>query len=76
MIEWFTKATDRVQDYKYKINELRLSVIYDFIKEFPMLYIEVMTKQEIARYTAMEERLHEQLEEIQKRKAHAMRKLD
>jgi len=83
MINWFTKAatislpvSNTPVYHPDKINKLRLSVIYDFIKAFPMLYIEPMTKQEIAKYTAMEEQLQgDELEEIQKRKAHAMRRL-
>ena len=67
--------------FKEKINKMKLSSIYDFIKEFPMLYVEPMTKHEIAEYTVLEERLigyqtkQKELEEIQKRKSHAMMRL-
>ena len=69
---WFTKATTEEE-----INELRLSVVFDFIKEFPMLYIEPITRKEIAEFTAMEEQIQEgdKLKEIQKRKARSMRRL-
>ena len=79
MIEWFTKATTSLDaSFEGKIKKMRLSAIYDFIKAFPMLYIEAMTKQEIAKYAAMEEQQlqGDKLKEIQKRKAHAMRRLD
>ena len=81
MINWFTKAATfalPVSDTSDKINKLRLSVIYDFIKALPMLYVEPMTRQEIAKYTAImeEEQLQgDELEEIRQRKAHAMRRL-
>ena len=77
MIEWFTKATTSLDAlFEEKINKKKLSTVYDFIKAFPMLYVESMTNQEIAKYTAMEEQLQgDKLKEIQKRKAHAMRRL-
>ena len=46
-----------------------------------MLYVEPMTRHEIAEYTVLEERLNgyqtkqKELEEIQKRKSHAMMRL-
>ena len=43
--------------YSQKINKLRLAVTYDFIKEFPMLYVEPITRKEITEYTAMEEQV-------------------
>ena len=86
MINWFATAetkdaeTGRIA-FKEKINKMRLSSIYDFIKEFPMLYVEPMTRHEIEEYTVLEERLigyqtkHKELEEIRKRKSHAMMRL-
>ena len=80
MIKWFAKAATLI-GYKDKTNRKKLSVVYDFIREFPMLYVEPMTKKEIDEYTAMEKRLQEdesqqaKLEEIRQRKAHAMRRL-
>ena len=83
-------------NYSQKINELRLgiwsddgilkkrklSAIYDFIREFPMLYIEPKTRQELAEYSAMEmllrgsEMQHTSiLEEIQRCKTNALRRL-
>ena len=84
MIDWFVNAARRVTTYDQKISRLRLSATFDFIKEFPMLYIEPVTRQEIAEYTAMEEQLLQggkvgsapgQLEDIRQRKARAMRRL-
>ena len=58
MISWFTKASFYTAEYDEKIKKMKLSVVYDFIREFPMLYIEPTTRQEIAEYTALEEELH------------------
>ena len=64
---------------------MKLSAVYDFVKEFPMLYIEPVTRKEIAEYTALEEELLQgdlmgveqeaRLEEIRQSKARAMRRL-
>ena len=64
-----------------KLERMKLSVVYDYIREFPMLYIEPVTRQKIAELNAMEEQLQgnplwgEKLEEIIKCKARAMRRL-
>ena len=59
MINWFTKATTRLDtSFVEKINKMKLSVTYDFIKEFPMLYIESVTRKEIAECAALEEKVH------------------
>jgi len=87
MIAWFAKASPlaSAEYYEEKINKMKLSVVYDFFKEFPMLYIESVSRKQIAEYTAMEEQLlqggqmegeHQgQLEEIRRCKARAMRRL-
>jgi len=94
MIGWFTRAvtfsfTFTIGEIAYsmcpeKIKKMKLSVIYDFIKEFPMLYIEPVTRQEIEDCTALEGELMNQssegdketrLEEIRRHKARAMRRL-
>jgi len=89
MKEWFTRAAVfRVPDtplyHPSKINKMELSVTYDFIKEFPMLYIEPVTRKEISDYTLKEEELQSnglgdkqqvRLEEIRQCKARAMRRL-
>ena len=41
VIRWFTKAATCKIGFEAKINKMKLSVVYDFIKEFPMLYIEL-----------------------------------
>ena len=92
MVEFFKKAFTFSFSYfgetkiikRKKIKKMRLSVIYDFIKEFPMLYIEPVTRKEIAECTVLEEELMNQssvcdkdsrLEEIRRHKARAMRRL-
>jgi len=78
MMEWFTKASPcaSAEYYEEKINKMKLSVIHDFVKEFPMLYIEPMSRKEIAEYTAFEEELQgDKLIEIQQLKARALRRL-
>lgn len=79
MIGWFEKASE-CTDYNQQINKMRLSVVYDFIKEFPMLHIQSITRKEIAKYTAWEDQLQwlgeeDKLEEIRQRKARAIRRL-
>jgi len=90
MIKWFAKVIALVGNHPLLINPIRiskmkLSATYEFIKAFPMLYIEPVTRKEIADYTALEEELQggdqmggEQevrLEEIRRCKARAMRRL-
>jgi len=78
MIEWFTKAAASTTPYSYeeKIERMKLSSVCDFIKEFPMLYIEPITRKEIADCTSLEEELQgDELEKIQQRKARALRRL-
>jgi hypothetical protein len=80
MIKWFTKAR-RVTKYGQKISRMRLSATFDFIKEFPMLHVEPVTRKEISKYSTMEEVLlrsgapDTQLEEIRQRKTRALRRL-
>jgi len=83
VIDWLGKARTRTSDFREKINRMKLSVIYDFVREFPMLYIEPVTRKEIEECSAMEEQLlgddpirnASQLEEVQQRKTRAMRRL-
>jgi len=93
MINWFTKAAACASVFignhpslnSVRINKTKLSVVYDFIREFPMLYIEPVTRKAIAEYVAKEEELQkgnqmgvdqrERLEEIRRCKARAMRRL-
>ena len=86
MVSWFAKAAACTTDeYEEKIKKMKLSVVYDFIKEFPMLYIEPVTRQELTEYTALEEDLHSgylaedeqevRLEKVRQLKARAMRRL-
>jgi len=94
MIKWLAKAANCTSLFEEGMNQilrlsqirrLRLSATFDFIKEFPMLYVEPMTRKEIAEYAAMEEGLTKfgnyrtdyqaQLEEVRQLKARAMRRL-
>ena len=82
IICWFAKAYYDTGEYRdrLKIRRMKLSTIYDFIKEFPMLYIEPVTRKEIAEYSALGKKLQLQgdehrLEEVQQLKARAMRRL-
>ena len=79
VIKWFTNArTDIFEDeINNKIDKMQLSTVYDFIKEFPMLYVESVTRIEISEYTALEEKLQgDELEELQQCKARALRRLN
>ena len=80
-VSWFAKASACTTFlYDEKINKMKLSAVYDFIKEFPMLYIEPMTRKEIADCTALEEELQggehkvARLEEVQCCKTRVMRR--
>ena len=77
MIEWFEKAATRLNvTFMKKINKMKLSVIHDFVKEFPMLYIESVTRKEIAKCTSLEEEFQgDELEQILQLKARALRRL-
>ena len=84
MINWFTKASTYTNDASSErlVKRIKLDSMYAFIREFPMLYIEPMTRQEMAEYSAMEMLLrgsHMQhtsiLEEIQRCKTNASRRL-
>ena len=83
MINWFTRAASCTNAYEEKIEKMKLSILYDFIREFPMLYIEPMTRKEIAKYTAKESSSAllgnqveaAQSEEIRQCKARAMRRV-
>ena len=90
MISWFTNATTRLHDsFEEKINKMKLSAVYDFIREFPMLYVEARTREEIKEHTSLEMQIQRaqlrlqreqmqlasQLEEVQQCKARAMRRL-
>ena len=75
-------STNRVRTgYHQKIRRMKLSCIYDFVRELPMLYIEPQTRREIQRYNVMETRSQGdatqqiKLEEVQRYKARAMRRL-
>jgi len=82
LVNWFANAATITTEYEERIKKMKLSVVYEFIKEFPMLYIEPMTRKEVAEYTLLEEQLQgsEMQEarrlEVQQCKARAMRRLD
>jgi len=78
IICWFAKAYYHTGEYRdrLKIRRMKLSTIYDFIKEFPMLYIEPVTRKEIVECSALEDQLQGgELVEIRQRKDRAMRRL-
>ena len=81
MIAWLEKARTRTSNYGEKIKRTKLSITYDFVREFPMLYIEPVTRKEIEECAALEIELHgdqsqqAELEEVQQRKERAMRRL-
>ena len=81
MIAWFEKAATCTTTFEEKLNKMKLSVTYDFVREFPMLYIEPVTRKEIEDCTALEKQLQgdkcrqAELEDIQQRKARSLRRL-
>ena len=81
MISWLEKARTRTSNLGEKIKRTKLSIAYDFVREFPMLYIEPVTRKEIEDCSAMEKQLQgdqsqqAKLEEVHQRKERAMRRL-
>jgi len=89
MVNWFTKAAAITTEYDEKIKKMKLSTVYDFIRGFPMLYVEARTQEEIKKHTSLEMQIQRaqlrlqreqmqlasQLEEVQQCKARAMRRL-
>ena len=82
VIDWFAKAAACTTEFDEQISKMKLSCMYDFVREFPMLYVEPVTGKEIGKYTAMEMQLvggdpmqEARLEQVQKCKIRAMRRL-
>ena len=81
LVNWLEKARTRTSDFDEKIKRTKLSITYDFVREFPMLYIEPVTSKEIEECSALEVQLQggqyqqAKLEGLQKRKDRAMRRL-
>ena len=77
LIVWLEKAGARASNF----GRMKLSITYDFVREFPMLYIEPVTRKDIEECSALEMKLQgdkyqqAELEEVQQRKARAMRRL-
>ena len=81
MITWLEKAIACTYVFEEKIKRTKLSITYDFVREFPMLYIEPVTRKEIEECGALEKKLHggkcqqAKLEEVLQRKERATRRL-
>ena len=80
MIAWLEKARARTSNFEEKIKRTKLSITYDFVREFPMLYIEPVTRKEIEECSVVEIELQgkcqqAKLEEVQQRKERAVRRL-
>ena len=81
VIDWLEKASARTSTFDEKIKRTKLSCIYDFVREFPMLYIESVTRKEIEEFSVLEKQLQRgqsqqaELEYVQKCKTRAMRRL-
>ena len=81
MIAWLEKARARTSNFEEKIDRMMLSMTYDFVREFPMLYIEPVTRREIEECSRFEKKLQgdkcqqSQLEEVQQRKTRATMRL-
>jgi len=81
MIAWLEKANACTSNFEEKIGRIKLSITYDFVREFPMLYIEPVTRKEIEECSTLEMHLkgdkcqQAKLEEVQERKERATRRL-
>ena len=74
-IGWLEKADHCTTGFDKKISKIKLSCMYDFVREFPMLYVEPVTRKEIEECSDMEAQLLAKLEEVQQSKTRAMRRL-
>ena len=79
------KSLDTIFLFLSKIRRMKLSCLYEFVREFPMLYVGPVTRKEIEESSATEMQLlleddtiqnSPQLEEVQQRKTRAMRRLN
>lgn len=61
VIGWLEKASTLsiATNFRPKIKHTKLSIMYDFVREFPMLYVESSTKHELKQYSALEKKLRE-----------------
>ena len=81
MITWLEKASTCTSIFGEEIKRTKLSITYDFVREFPMLYIEPVTRKEIEDCSALENELQgvqsqqAKLEEVLQRKTRALRRL-
>ena len=80
IVTWLEKATACTTEFDEQIRKMKLSCIYDFVREFPMLYIEPVTRKEIEEFSVLEIRLQRksqqaELKDVQKCKTRAMRRL-
>ena len=81
VITWLEKANACATEFDVQISKMKLSCMYDFVREFPMLYIEPVTRKEIEECGSMEEQWgddpmqHAKLKQVQERKTRAMRRL-
>jgi len=80
VVDWLEKADNCTNGFHEQITKMKLSCMYEFVREFPMLYIEPVTRKEIEQFSAMEIRLQgksqqAELEDVQKCKTRSMRRL-
>ena len=81
IINWLENAADCTTEFDEQISKMKLSCMYDFVREFPMLYIEPVTRKEIEKCSAMEMKMEgdplqeARFEQVQKCKIRAMRRL-
>ena len=80
IINWLENADACTNEFDEQIKRTKLSCMYDFVREFPMLYIGPVTRKEIEEFSAMEIKMEgdplqqAELEEVQKCKIRAMRR--
>ena len=74
-IDWFTKAAAQTTGFEEKIKRSKLSAIYQFIRDMPVLYVEAHLRKDLEDITVKEslleeeeERLRRQLQDIPRRR--------
>lgn len=82
VIGWCERASACTTAFESKIGRVKLSSIYQFVREMPVMYVEARTRQELEAIRAMKMRLQweqlelaSKLEEVERREARAMGRL-
>ena len=65
-IDWFTKAAAQTTGFEEKINRTKLSAIYQFVRDMPVLYVEAHLRKDLEDIKAKESLLEEEAEQLRR----------